>query len=131
VERRYRKAIHFDLDTHCLKRLYPGRDYRAAYYDLRRFFAVHGFAHRQGSGYLSETKLTSADIYDLMDELAQAFPWLGECVHKIDVTNIGQQHDLLELLRPGILDLDEVLTLQEPDDTPANSVRQSSAKADG
>lgn len=100
MERKYRKAINFDLDTHKLRALYPGKDYRAAYYDLRRFFAGKGFEHRQGSGYLSKAKLTSADIYDLMDDLAAALPWLGECVNKIDVTNISQQHDLLELLRP-------------------------------
>jgi len=111
MERRYRKAINFDLDTHGLKQYYPGKDYRTAYYDLRRFFAAHGFEHRQGSGYLSQEKLTSADIYDLMDDLAQAFPWLGDCVNKIDVTDISQQHDLSELLRSDGPELDEALLL--------------------
>lgn len=115
MERRYRKAINFDLDTHRLKAFYTDGDYHTAYYDLRHFFAAHGFEHRQGSGYLSAAKLTSADIYDLMDDLAQAFPWLGQCVNKIDVTNISQQHDLLELLRPGAPDLGEELLLQPPD----------------
>lgn len=115
MERRYRKAINFDLDTHCLKQHYPGGAYHAAYYDLRRFFAAHGFEHRQGSGYLSLGKLSGADIYDLMDELTQAFPWLGECVRRIDVTNIGQQHDLSELLRPAAADLDEALVLRPPE----------------
>lgn len=131
MERKYRKAINFDLDTRKLKTLYPGGDYHAAYYDLRRFFASHGFEHRQGSGYLSQAKLTSADIYDLMDDLSQAFPWLGSCTNKIDVTNISQQHDLLELLRPSAPDLAEALLLQGPQPTepPFDSVRQSTAKA--
>ena len=70
MERKYFKALNFDLDTHQLKAHYPGANYRQAYDDLRRFFKRHQFSHRQGSGY------------------------------KIDVTNIGRQHDLTELLKP-------------------------------
>ena len=51
-------------------------------------------------GYISDNKLTTADIYDLMDELSQHLPWIGDCVNKIDVTNIGRQHDLTDLLKP-------------------------------
>lgn len=99
MERKYFKAINFDLDTHQLKANYPGANYRQAYDDLRRFFKRHRYSHRQGSGYISDTKLGTADIYDLMDELSRQFPWIGVCVNKIDVTNIGQQHDLIELLK--------------------------------
>lgn len=100
MERRYFKALNFDLDTHKLEEYYPGANYRQAYEDLRRFFRHHGFAHRQGSGYISVAKLGTADIYDLMDDLGQQLPWIGNCVNKIDVTNIGRQHDLTDLLRP-------------------------------
>ena len=72
-----------------------------AYDDLRRFFKRHRFSHRQGSGYISDDKLATADIYDLMDELSRQFPWIGICVNKIDVTNVGRQHDLTELLKPA------------------------------
>lgn len=87
------------MDTHQLEEHYPGANYRQAYYDLRRFFERNQFSHRQGSGYISNTKLGTADIYDLMDELIQQFPWIGMCVNKIDVTNVGTQHDLTELLQ--------------------------------
>ena len=49
-----------------------------------------------------------------MDDLAQALPWIGDCVNKIDVTNIGQQHDLIDLVRTEPLDLDAELTLHDP-----------------
>lgn len=108
MERKSFKALNFDLDTHQLEKHYPGVNYRQAYYDLRRFFKRHHFAHRQGSGYISEVRLGTADIYDLMDELGQEFPWIGKCVKKIDVTNVGRQHDLTELLRPAEgIDLDD------------------------
>lgn len=99
MERKYYKAINFDLDTHQLQEHYPGTNYHHAYDRLRHFFKNHQISHRQGSGYISDIKLTTADIYDLMDELNQEFPWLGKCVKMIDVTNVGQQHDLVELLQ--------------------------------
>lgn len=100
MERKYLKAINFDLDTHCLQEYYTGKNYRQAYDDLRRFFKQHNFSHRQGSGYISDNKLATVDIYDLMDDLVQHFSWIENCVKKIDVTNVGQQHDLKELLKP-------------------------------
>lgn len=111
MERKYFKALNFDLDTHHLEEFYPGNSYRKAYEDLRIFFRKHDFSHRQGSGYLSNNKLATADIFDLMDELANAFPWLSECVNKIDVTNVGQQHDLLDLLKPIDIVSDEDIKL--------------------
>lgn len=101
MERKYFKALNFDLDTHQLKAHYPGANYRQAYDDLRSFFKRHQFSHRQGSGYISDARLSTADIYDLMDELGQTLPWIGDCVNKIDVTNVGRQHDLTELLKPA------------------------------
>ena len=101
MERKYFKALNFDLDTHQLKEHYTGANYRQAYDDLRRIFKRHRFSHRQGSGYIFDDKLTTADIYDLMDELSRQFPWIGTCVNKIDVTNVGRQYDLTELLKPA------------------------------
>ena len=97
MERKYLKAINFDLSVHELERYY--QDYRKAYYDVKRFFKKHGFEHRQGSGYVSKKKLIQADIIDLLDVMNAELPWMGDCVTKIDVTNIGAQHDLKDLLR--------------------------------
>lgn len=116
MERKYFKALNFDLDTHQLKEHYPGASYRQAYDDLRRFFKRHHFSHRQGSGYISDDKLAIADIYDLMDELSRQFPWIGVCVNKIDVTNVGLQHDLTELLKPTEDIVIDPLLLAVPDD---------------
>lgn len=44
----------------------------------------HGFSHRQGSGYI------------------------GDCVNKLDVTNIGRQYNLIDLLKPIDIPLDAV-----------------------
>lgn len=99
VERKYYKAINFDLDTHRLEADYPGANYRQAYDDLKRFFKHHGFSHRQGSGYISDEKLSKANIFDLMDDLSRQYGWISESANKMDVTNIGTQYDLMELLK--------------------------------
>ena len=39
--------------------------YQKAYSDLYGFFRNRDFSHRQGSGYVSNKKLISADIVDL------------------------------------------------------------------
>ncbi len=96
MERKYYKAINFDLDTNRLKEYYPR--YQQAYSDLLSFFKANGFIHRQGSGYVSKEKMTSADIVDLIGSFQKKFEWSGTCVKKIDVTNVGAQYDLTALL---------------------------------
>ncbi len=64
MERKYYKAINFDLDTVKLREFYPR--YQQAYKDLLIFFKKNNFSHRQGSGYLSNEKLSSADIVILL-----------------------------------------------------------------
>lgn len=97
TERHY-KAVYFDLNTNKLKKVYPGRSYVNAYKDLKRFFEKWGFSHRQRSGYISENKLNEGDVFDMTEALRDRFPWLKHCVNRLDVTNIGAQFDLAELL---------------------------------
>ena len=96
MERPKRKAINFDLDTNIMKdhRLYPN-----GYELLRVSFKNQGFEHRQGSGYLSTGKLTSDQVYEIVEEIVKEQPWLADCVKKIDVTDIGRQHDLTAVVK--------------------------------
>lgn len=48
MERKYVKALNFDLDTHQLKKHYPGNDYHHAYSDLRKFFRKQDFSIDRG-----------------------------------------------------------------------------------
>ena len=96
MERLYLKTINFDLDTHLLDKHHPSGDYHRAYYDMKKFFSSHGFSHRQGSGYVSDIKINSQDIYLLIDALYNEHPWIADCVKEFDVTNIGTQYSLAE-----------------------------------
>ncbi len=96
MERAKRKAINFDLDTNKMKELglYP-RGYRLLGLSLHK----QGFEHRQGSGYVSTGKLDSDQVYDIVEQIVKENMWLVKCVEKIDVTDIGRQHDLTTMLQ--------------------------------
>ena len=96
MERKIRKAINFDLDTNIMKchGLYPN-----GYELLSAAFKKQGFEHRQGSGYLSISKLTSDQVYEAVEAIVKENLWLAECVKKIDVTDIGKQHDLTSIVK--------------------------------
>ena len=96
MERRIRKAINFDLDTEQMRAmsLYPN-----GYGLLKKSFEKHDFTHRQGSGYISNAKLDSDQVNDIMAAVVKEQPWLTECVKKIDVTDIGKQHDLTAVVK--------------------------------
>ncbi len=68
---------------------------------------------RQGSEYVSRKKLAQADIIDLLDLMNTELPWMSDCVTKIDVTNIGTQHDLKDMLREMSVASEEELLLPE------------------
>jgi len=59
----------------------------------------HGFEHRQWSGYRSLAALSTINIIDVLDDLITELPWLIGCAHKIDVTNIGREFDMLQVLK--------------------------------
>lgn len=111
MERKYLKAINFDLSVRQLENYYS--DYRKAYYDVKKFLVRQEFEHRQGSGYVSQKKLAQADIIDLLDLMNTELPWMSDCVTKIDVTNIGTQHDLKDMLREMSVASEEELLSSE------------------
>ena len=96
MERLTRKAINFDLDTVKMRELgiYP-----KGYQILKKQFKDQGFDHRQGSGYVSRDKLNSDLVHKVVGVLIHNIPWLAKCVKKIDVTDIGKQHDLTRIIK--------------------------------
>lgn len=92
------KAVNFDLDTKALKQHYPGKVWRNAYSDIRRFLIKNGFRHRQWSGYISERKMARADVVALVLKLKETFPWIQECVNHFDITDIGKTFDMQGML---------------------------------
>ena len=92
------KAINFDLDTNALKEIYPGKDYKQAYRDIKSFMLKNGFEHRQWSGYLSIKPMSMSEVSQITLDLSRKFAWLKDCVNRFDVTNVGKSFDFTELI---------------------------------
>lgn len=93
-----KKAINFDIDTKVYQSMtqkHPSN----AYYEIRHFLETNGFEHRQGSGYVSITTVTDADINILINKMSLTFEWLKHCVKQFDVTNVGRQYSMLNNIR--------------------------------
>lgn len=95
MAKKCKKAFNFDLDTQKLKDFYPGKNYRDGYRDICKFLEANGFEHRQWSGYVSKTAMSNLQINKLVERSINALPWLKKCVNRFDVTDIGEQHDLM------------------------------------
>lgn len=91
------KALYFDLKIKELKAHYSETDPTGAYRKIKIFLTKRNFSHEQYSGYHSNYKTTDLEIFDLIDEMNRTFPWLAKCVNHFEVTNIGANHDLVEL----------------------------------
>ena len=117
MERTKRKALNFDLDTKKMKEL---NLYPIGYRLLGSSLEKHGFEHRQGSGYISKAKLDGDNVYDIISDVVSENEWLASCVKKIDVTDIGKQHDLtmtvkeLSEMLDGVNQTDELDDLDDP-----------------
>ena len=101
-----RKQITFDLDQERLKKYYPKKDYtsneqyyKKSYKDISDFMKVNDFSHRQYSVYISNNTMTKTDVVKLTIAMVQEMPWLSECIKEMDVTDISNQHSLVEILK--------------------------------
>lgn len=91
-----RKAINFDLSTNELKKHF--RNTTEAYNQIKDFMLQNGFEHRQYSGYASKEVMEDDDITLLVLNITNKLTWLYSCTQRFDVTDIGEQHDLKDIL---------------------------------
>ena len=96
------KALYFDLKIKELKIHYSEIDPTGAYRKIKSFLTKRNFSHEQYSGYHSNFKTTDLEIFDLIDEMNRSLPWLSNCVNHFEVTNVGANHDLMELFTEEI-----------------------------
>ncbi|MCL2177089.1 MAG: hypothetical protein FWB72_03995 [Firmicutes bacterium] len=99
-----RKQIAFDLSQELLKEHHPNKPqlkkpHVKGYAELKTFFKSEKWEHRQGSVYASVKELTYIEITEIMYRASKKMPWLPKCLTAIDVTNIGNQHSLMDELQ--------------------------------
>lgn len=105
-EAKHRKALYFDLCVKDLKRYFSETNPNGAYGKIKDFLVRHDFSHEQYSGYHSKYKTTDLEIFDLIREMSREFPWLSLCLNHFEVTNVGANHDLMQLFEESVPDPD-------------------------
>ena len=96
------KALYFDMRIKDLEKYYSSSNPKGAYKKIKEFMSRNGFKHEQYSGYHSIKKMTDLEVFDLIDVMSREFPWLKLCMNHFEVTNIGANHDLMNLLENEI-----------------------------
>ena len=91
------KALYFDLRIKDLEEYYSKSRTKGAYELIKKFLTKRNFSHEQYSGYHSRYKTTDLEIFDLIHDMSDTFPWLQHCVNHFEVTNVGTNHDLMGL----------------------------------
>lgn len=75
---------------------------KVLYFDLRVKDIKEYFSHEQYSGYHSKYKTTDLEIFDLIREMSHELSWLPYCLNHFEVTNIGANHDLMQLFEEAV-----------------------------
>ena len=96
-EAKHFKALYFDLRVKDLKEHFSETNPTGAYRKIRDYLVQRNFSHEQYSGYHSKYKTTDLEIFDLVREMSRELPWLLHCLNHFEVTNIGANHDLMQL----------------------------------
>ncbi len=93
-----KKALNYDLDDILLRKYYPNsKSYKNAWSKVKNFLCDRGFESRQYSGVVSKKPMTNATVQEIILELNEKFEWLGPCVQRFDVTNVGPTYSLNSL----------------------------------
>ena len=103
-EAKHFKARYFDLRIKDLEEHYSRTRPKGAYEKMQKFLSRRNFSHEQYSGYHSLYKTTDLEIFDLIRDMSDAFPWLQHCVNHFEVTNVGANHDLMDLFTEDVAD---------------------------
>lgn len=96
-ETKHYKALYFDLHVKDLEKYYSATNPKGAYRKIQDYLLGRNFSHEQYSGYHSKYKTTDLEIFDLVHDMSKEFPWLGQCLNHFEVTNVGANHDLMQL----------------------------------
>lgn len=101
-ETKHLKALYFDLRVKDLEAYFSETNPNGAYGKIRDYLLKRDFSHDQYSGYHSKYKTTDLEIFDLIREMSRELTWLPHCLNHFEVTNIGANHDLMQLFEETV-----------------------------
>lgn len=97
AEQKKRRAVYFDLDTNEMKKHLSSVP--LGYACIKRSFQKQGFSHRQGSGYISNKALVSAEVLDAIENVVKENTWLCDCVKTIDTMEVSKMFELTGVVK--------------------------------
>lgn len=104
-ERLCRKQITFDLSDKKLRQYYPALSetvsaqyHKKAWKDIAEFMEQNHFTHRQYSVYVSDEPMSKTAVLYLIRRMVERFPWIFSCLNAMDVTDVGKQHSLMDVI---------------------------------
>lgn len=100
------KALYFDLSIKALKRYFSGTNPKNAYIKIQNYFISCDFSHEQYSGYHSQYKATDLEIFQLTQRMRKTFPWLEKCINRFEVTDVGENFNLMKLFEDENADIE-------------------------
>ncbi len=101
-EAKHLKVLYFDLRVKALKEHFSETNPNGAYGKIREYLIKRDFSHEQYSGSHSKYKTTDLEIFDLVREMSRELPWFAPCLSHFEVTNIGANHDLMQLFEEPV-----------------------------
>lgn len=105
--KKYKKEFTFDLCVDELKNVFTQQKFTKGYDQLYQFFCIkNNFEHRQGSVYCSRERLSTHDVFDIVERLRKECPWLKTCLTRMDVADVGEVHELTSLIKDYDIDSD-------------------------
>lgn len=107
-EAKHLKVLYFDLRVKDLMKYYSASNPNRAYRKIQSFLVKHNFSHEQYSGYHSKFKTTDLEIFDIVHEMSRAFPWMDKSLNHFEVTNIGANHDLMQLFENEVVEPESI-----------------------
>lgn len=105
-ENKHYKALYFDLCVNDLERYFSNTNPRGAYRKIRDYLLMRNFSHEQYSGYHSKYKTTDLNIFYLVHKMQGDLPWLSQCINRFEVTDVGENYNLMDLFASTFLEDD-------------------------
>lgn len=80
--------ISIDLVQSDLRKYYSSTGENHAYDKIRAYMIAHNFTPRKDTNYVSNSPMTKRQLYSLLNNMSETFPWLVVSASKFDVTEI-------------------------------------------
>lgn len=92
-----KKQLTFDVDTKIVKEILGERKYTAIYADIKNYMKKEGWAHIEGSVYVSEAPSSTTKVAALINGLLNEYPYISKCIRNIHQSDVSKIYSLAHM----------------------------------